>query len=484
MRSNLGRSTVRRREGSALVVSLFIVLVLSGITVSIFLVNMAHKREVSTAVNESRLLYLADAGVTEALSQMAASVEKDLPVPTEVGTKTNPMSLKEGNYYVAIADQGDGTYLVTSTGVAGIASKSVAAVVEKSEGVFDHAVFSGNSSGDPTYTMEFGGTGGSADVITGNIYSGGDVEITGDATVSGDIYASGTITGGAGKEGKTYPTPDIAGMNYETNHDVDVKNVFDTIGVLTSDDLGGTAMQVHEPSPAHIFRRNPDDRQEEIDGTVKDDYFLEDPFMSVEDADLTHGHTISLSGTEGYPGPSGTNKVYFIDGNLWIHNKQVLTHNLKNDDPDGVKVTFVVKGNVYFCDNVETANPTSDGLAFIAIKDDAVADSGNIYLGDPRYGTLESLHAYLYAENDFIDNNLSASGSATVELVGNMTAGNHVAIERDYVDPDDGSVTHSKLTVTFDDRLSTGALQLPGLPDPGKGIVGFHAVLWRELGAQ
>ncbi len=479
----------RRREGSALVMSLFIVLVLSGVTVSIFLVNMSHKREVSTAVNESRLLYLADAGITEALSEMAASIEKSQPVPADVGTKTKPMELKEGNYYVDIADQGDGTYLVTSTGVAGVASKSVAAVVEKSEGVFDHAVFSGNSSGDPTYTMEFGGTGTSGDSITGNIYSGGDVEITGDATVSGDIHASGTITGGTGKDGKTYPIPDIAGMDYENNHDVDVKKVFDTIGnSVTNNELGGTAEQVHEPSPAHIFRRNPDDRQEEIDGTAKDDYFLEDPFMPVKDFTVPEtgkeGHTISLSGTESYPGPSGTNKVYFIDGNLWVHNKPFGRLRFKNDDPEGAKVTFVVKGNVYFSDDVYIVDPAKDGVAFIAIKDDLEPDSGNIYLGDPRYGTLDKMEAFLYAENDFIDNNLSADGSQEVELIGNMTAGNHVAINRDFVDPDDGSVTHSKLTVTFDDRLSTGALSLPGLPDPGKGIEGFHVVLWRELGAE
>ena len=40
--------------------------------------------------------------------------------------------------------------------------------------------------------------------------------------------------------------------------------------------------------------------------------------------------------------------------------------------------------------------------------------------------------------------------------------GNQVSITRDYVSGSD--VQHSKLTVDFDDRISTGAVALPGLP--------------------
>ena len=351
--------------------------------------------------------------------------------------------------------------------------------------IFDHAIFAGNSSGDPDYTLGLGGEGAQADQITGNIYSGGDIEVTGDASVTGEVHAVGGIAGTTGLEGLSHPTPDIAAMDYETYHDFDVAALFDAGSTWESNALGGSAYQMPEESPAHIFRKDPDDRLEEITGTLKSDYFLEDPYMPVKDFTVPEtgkeGHTISLSGTEGQPGDSGTNKVYFIDGNLWVHNKPFGRLRFKNTDADGAKVTFVVKGNVYFCDDVYIYDSTKDGLAFIAIEDSDVADSGNIYLGDPRYGTLDKMETFLYAENDFVDNNLSADGSKEVELIGNMTAGNHVAIERDYVN-EDGTISHSKLTVEFDDRISTGALALPGLPSATTGVDGYEVVFWREVG--
>ena len=111
------------------------------------------------------------------------------------------------------------------------------------------------------------------------------------------------------------------------------------------------------------------------------------------------------------------------------------------------------------------------------MKDDDVADSGNIYFGDPTFGTLEHMSAFMYAENDFYDNNLDASGSATVTVVGNMSAGNQVAIERDW-----GSV-HSKLTVEFDDRIVAGELDLPGLPTQSSGGGKYEVLSWREVSA-
>jgi len=141
-------------------------------------------------------------------------------------------------------------------------------------------------------------------------------------------------------------------------------------------------------------------------------------------------------------------------------------------------VTFVVKGNIYFSDNMFYMNKQKDGVAFIAITDDDVEDSGNIYFGDPVFGTLEHMDAFMYAENNFYDNNLSASGSAEVTVVGNMTAGNQVAINRDWGDQ------HSKLTIEFDDRISAGELDLPGLPGVNSASEGYVVVSWREVALQ
>ncbi len=276
--------------------------------------------------------------------------------------------------------------------------------------------------------------------------------------------------------GKSAPIPDIAGMNYETYNDVDVAAEF-AAATWASDSLGGSAWQLPLTNPAHIFRKNPDDRSDETSGTVKDDFFLEDPTQPTESFD--DGHILQLTDDGGDPTKDGTDKLYFVDGNLWVHNTKLLSMKLAH--PDGVRVTFVVKGDIYFSDNVLLEDKETEGIAFIAIKDAALPGSGNVYFGDPRYGTLEEMNCYLYAENNFYDNNLDADGSKTVKVYGNMTAGNKVDIQRDFVKAD-GSIEHSKLTVEFDPRVSDGSLVLPGLPTSGGTASGVEVLFWRELG--
>jgi hypothetical protein len=95
------------------------------------------------------------------------------------------------------------------------------------------------------------------------------------------------------------------------------------------------------------------------------------------------------------------------------------------------------------------------------------------------------MYAYLYAKNNFLDTNLSATGSAVVELYGNMTAGNQVRINRDYTTTVKGKtvIQHSKLLVDFDERISTGSLSMPGLPkNTGVESNEFTVLSWREVG--
>lgn len=460
--------------------SLLVAFVLSGVLASMMLVGIAHKGEVSSVMRDSQALYLADAGVTASLLAISGSVEaggKGPGVPATLGNAGAPCALKDGTFWCNLANNGDGTWTVTSTGRAGLRQRVVEAIVRGPlPDVFDHAIFAGNSGANAGYTLDLGGEGGEADKVEGNVYSGGDVSVTGDATVSGDIHATGAIAGWAGEEGKTHPIPDIAGMDYAKNNDVDVAAQF-AGSTWTPNALGGSAWQLPKANPAHIFRKNPSDRTDETSGTVKDDYFLEDPYEPV--SSFKSGHTVVLT-DDSDPALDGTDKLYYVDGNLWVHNFDVLSIKLQHDE--GVRITFVVKGNVFFSDNVLLNDTETEGVAFIAIKDEAEADSGNIYFGDPRFGTLEEMHTFLYAENNFVDNNLDAAGSKTVTLTGNMTAGNQVDINRDFVNPD-GTIAHSKLTVEFDPRISNGSLVLPGLPTSGGSATGASLVFWRELGA-
>jgi len=482
---NLERSSSASHAGSALLPSLVAVMVMATFAAAIFTLSMSHSREVGRAGQDMRALYVAEAGLGEALLEVAAAVRENQAVPVEHGCKAAPIVLQAGRTWATIQDNGDDTYTVVSTGSVSGSVRSIEGVLQRiGSSIFDHAVFAGNTSGDPDYTLEFGGVGGQRDEIEGNVFSAGDIEVTGDASLNGDVLATGTITGVSGTENETRPLPDIAGMNYESNHDVSVAAVFAAQGTAQSSPLGGTALQVPESEPAHIFRKNPDDRLPEISGTAKDDYFLEDPYMPVKDFTAAfngkEGHTITLSGAPTKPGTDGNGLVYYIDGNLWVHNKPFGRLRFLTQGSEGTHITFVVKGNVYFSDDVLLNDETKDAVAFIAIKDAAEPDSGNVYFGDPRYGTLDRMYAYMYAENDFIDNNLDADGSKVVELFGNMTAGNHVSIDRDFV-KSDGTIAHSKLSVEFDDRLSKGEVELPGLPRVRAGVGGFRIAFWREV---
>ena len=469
-----GRSFENARpdeRGGVLVAALLTITVLIGLSGVVLRQGISHERERSSSQDDVRALYLAEAGVNDALARLASGDT------TDVGTADQQESLSNGSYWADLSDNGDGTFTVVSSGTARGRTRAVEAVLAPlGGGVYSHALFAGNRSGDPLYTMRFGGDAGQADQIRGDIFSGGHVLMDGDSEVHGTIRATGTILGASGEQGVTQPLPDLAAMDYENTADFDVADLFASGGAqYQRDNAGGYAWQLPESNAAHIFRKNPSDRSSDVNSTPQDDYFLEDPYEPVNaDSNADGSNPFMVTTT-----PDGNGKVYYIDGNLWIHNKQVFSFGFADDGGQDLKITFVVKGNVYFSDNIFYGQPEHDGIAFIAMEDPQYGDStGNIYFGDPEFGTLESMDAFMYAQNNFYDNNLSATGSARVHVNGNMTAGNQVAINRDFGDQ------HSRLTVDFDDRISSGALDMPGIPGSvGGDAVGYTVVSWREVAA-
>jgi hypothetical protein len=465
--------------GSILIAVLIAVVLLAGLTAAILGLGNSSTKDVDTAQRELRSHYLAQAGVSESVVSLIENLNANLAPPAGVGSQAAPQHVQGGAYWTRIIDNGDDTFSILSNGAADAGRTSLEVVVRKiGGGPFANAVFAGNTSNDPTYNMEFGGSGAEGDEIYGNVFSGNDVEVSGNAVVSGTISATGTITGASGQTGVTEAVPDLAAMNYALNNDFDVAGLFVGATLQVGPD-GSSALQVPEENPAHIFRLNPDDRSSEWGATPKDDYFLEDPYETAQTAAgpktamATH---ITLSGAPGRPGPPGANHIYYIDGNLWLHNKHELDFKFFSGGQP-ISVTFVVNGNIYFSDSIYYHDPRQDGVAFIAIKDPAEPDSGNIYYGDPVFGTLEHMEAFMYAEDTFYDNNLDESGSTEVTLYGNMSAGNQVDINRD------SGTQHTKLTVRFDSRIVKGSLVMPGLPPQFVGAPGFVTVSWREVAA-
>jgi len=451
-------------------------IVLAGMAVSMIAVSGARQRESEANSQRLRALYAAEAGVAENIAAQRQGVVQDF------GDRQAPIHFSGGAYYSSAVDNGDNTTTVQSFATVDSESVGIEAVILKQgEGPFASALFAGNSGADPLYDLKFGGLGVQADAVNGNVYSGGNIQVGGDSQINGTARADGTISGTAtGVTGKALPIPDLTSMDYATHNDFDVGSLFSGATFKSAASLGGKAWQVDEANPAHIFRKNPDDRAGNTSTTVKDDYFLEDPYEAVDNStiiDPAHGTHITLSGLGGKPGVDGNKKIYYIDGNLWIHNRNIYSFTLFNSGTEGAQATFVVKGNIYFSDNVMYHDKNKDGIAFIAMKDKAVADSGNIYFGDPVFGTLERMDAFMYAENNFLDTNLSATGSATVTVNGNMTAGNQVRINRDF------GAQHSKLTVNYDDRLVSGVLSLPGLPSQSGAAPSWSVLSWRKIAA-
>jgi hypothetical protein len=70
----------------------------------------------------------------------------------------------------------------------------------------------------------------------------------------------------------------------------------------------------------------------------------------------------------------------------------------------------------------------------------------------------------LYAENNFVDNNLDTGAQNYISVFGNMTAGNLVDLKR-------SGLSRTRLDVTLDDRIRRGVMIdgdpiVPGLPYP------------------
>lgn len=454
----MSRTESRRERGSVLAVALVLTFLVAGLGTAMLLVADARRKDEQSRIHSVQRRCLAECGLSEAVMEIATEGDG------VIANSAAPVRSGPGEYWTTCTSPGPNRFTITSYGRVGSDVRTMRAEVrENVPTLFHHALYAGNGGHDPSYTLALGGTGTKADQVDGDVYSGGNLTVSGNAAVTGTVQAAGTITGIAGDRVAEIAPPNLAARHYETNNDVNVSAEFRTSGTNTySSSYGGTAVQLPEANPAHIFRKNPSDRADEIRGTTKDDYFLEDPYQTVNTSSSVNSNNatpITLSGLGGAPGVSGTKKLYYIDGNLWVHNLNIYNFVIKHNEADGVQVTFVVKGNIYLSDNILLRNPVKDGIALIALKDTAVADSGNIYFGDPEFGTLEQMDAYMYAENDFKDNNLSTSGSAVVRLNGVMSAGNKIQVNRG------SGTTRTQLVVDFDPRVRDGSLVLPGLPD-------------------
>jgi len=299
-------------------------------------------------------------------------------------------------------------------------------------------------------------------------------------------------------------SPDLMRMYYDVNrNDLEPGDALARWGndvAITASDYNGNIAINNDARPEHIFLRNPPNSSSssyvmsdgariyrrtytpvyDNDGTRVDDYFLEDPTdptfntipagydIAQNDNARTHTTLVNVK-------PEDNAKLYYVEGNLYIHSPT--TYSMRFREP-GTRITIVAKGNITISDefyyNAEyspnlqysdmdstVVNNASDAFCLIALKNtNCTSDSGNIYIGDRQFGTGGSVHAMLYAEKDFVDNNINSTDQQFISVFGNMTAGNQMRLNRQV----GGGYYRTRLDVTLDSRIRDGEMIVPGLP--------------------
>ncbi len=486
------------------------------------ILNVANTEIVLTRneLDSTKAFYAAEAGLAE-LSTKLYNKQFESIADTALG---------EVSYHVDFYYDEDPPYAI-STGRAGNVEKRIKVELSFLSPPYERSIYAGNSDGekwmftlrgqgapqpdpDPNSSREFGGR----DIVNGNIFVDGDATLYEESSVNpspmpnpysynGDVDSTGntnildsaSVSGAVSEGVAPLDHPSLAGMNYAVNNTHNVSEIFADAGVAWG----------YLPSDNELYDvmvKNPTNRSSECSTTAGDDYFLEPASVSNNGATQKDART---------PLSMGDNRIYYVDGDVWVHSPS--TYGFLVDG----KVTIVATGDIHISDNIKYADSESLlGLVALGQYDDAgqLISGGNIYFGDPRFGTLYTASALMFATDSFLYSTDSVTGNAAepetgFSVYGNLNALNQVSIERDWYDPDGtgnarpayfdstvgtdgewvdletratltaaeiGSLRHYQMKITYDDRVRTQDTQPPGLPR-GKGTIFGGLKFWKEL---
>ena len=463
-------------------------------------------------LSSTQAFYAAEAGIAQLTTKLYN--EEFVDIANTV--------LGEANYQVDLNMDADPPYAI-STGNMGMEYKLIKAELSFLSPSYEKALYGGNETEeqwsfvlrgqgdpqpdpDPNSSREFGGK----DIVNGNMYVNGDATMYGESSVNpspmanfnGDIDSTGkanildlaTVSGAVTEDTAVKSHPSLDNMNYAVNNTHNVSQIFADAGVGSGYLPPGNELY-------NVMVKNPGDRSGECTSTAGDDYFL-------EPVSVTGGGDEKSATT---PLDMGADRVYYVDGDVWIHHKS--TYGFLVDG----QVTIVATGDIHISDNIVYADGDSLlGLVALGQYDGSgqLISGGNIYFGDPRYGTMYTVSALMFAADSFLYNTDSITGG-TVEptsgfsVYGNLNALNQVSIERDWYDDGTGvtrpahfdpttdqwidletgtaltateinSLRHYQMTITYDDRVRIQETQPPGLPR-GNGTIFGGLRNWEEL---
>ena len=503
----------RSEKGLALVVvvAFACIFVILGFS----MLNVANTEIVLTRneLNSTKAFYAAEAGLAELTTRLYSKQFANIA----------DTALGKASYHVDFYYDKDPPYAI-STGRAGNIEKSIKVELSFLSPPYERSIYAGNSAGEKwMFTLRGqgdpiavgGGEVGGKDIVEGNIFVNGDATLYEESSVNpspmpnpysfnGDVDSTGntnildsaSVSGAVSEGVAPLDHPSLAGMNYAVNNTHNVSEIFADEGVAW-----GYLPSDHELY--NVMVKNPGNRSSECSTTASDDYFLEPASVSNNGATQKDART---------PLSMGDNRIYYVDGDVWVHSPS--TYGFLVDG----KVTIVATGDIHISDNIKYADSESLlGLVALGKYDDAgqLVSGGNIYFGDPRFGTLYTASALMFATDSFLYSTDSVTGDAAeptsgFSVYGNLNALNQVSIERDWYDDEGtgnarpayfdssldqwvdlesrlaltsneiGSLRHYQMKITYDDRVRTQDTQPPGLPR-GKGTIFGGLKYWEEL---
>ena len=464
-------------------------------------------------LNAERAFYAAEAGLSQLTSKLYNKEFEDI-ADTAMG---------EVNYQVDLNLDAIPPYAI-STGSAGMEVKKIKAELSFLIPPYEHAVYAGNVSGekwmfslrgegDPKVAGMSGREVGGRDIVSGNLYVNGDatmyeessvnpspmgkfngdMDSTGKAKVLDSASVSGAVTEGVPAKSQF----SLVDMNYAVNNTHNVSKIFADAGVASG----------YLPSDNELYDvmvKNPSNRAGECSTTAGDDYFLEPSQVDNFGAQYKDART---------PLHLGDNRVYYVDGDVWVHSPS--TYGFLVDG----KVTIVATGDIHISDNIKYADGESLlGLVALGKYDgsDQFVSGGNIFFGDPRFGTMSTASAFMFAADSFLYNTdaisrSSAEPTSGVTIYGNLNALNQVSIQRDWYTPtgagssrpayfdsstdqwvdletgvaltvaEINNLRHYQMKITYDDRIMNPETQPPGLPYAKEGLIFCGLKFWQEL---
>ncbi len=475
------------------------------------ILNLAKTEIVMTKkeLNSTQAFYAAEAGIAQLSTKLYNEQFEDIA----------DTALGEANFQVDLNMDADPPYAV-STGSVGLEVKKIKAELSFLSPSYEKAIYGGNAAGEE-WSFELRGQGdpqplgagevGGKDIVKGNMYVNGDATLYEESSVNpsplgnfnGDVDSTGnanildsaSVSGAVTEDTAVKSHPSLENMNYAVNNTHNVSQIFADAGVGSGYLPSGNELY-------NVMVKNPSNRSGECSATSCDDYFL-------EPASVIGGGTQKDAPT---PLNVGENRVYYVDGDLWVHNTS--TYGFLVDG----KVTIVVTGDIHLSDNIKYADSESLlGLVALGQYDGSgqLISGGNVYFGDPRYGTMYTVSGLMFAADSFLYNTDSVTGGKVepttgFSVYGNLNALNQVSIERDWYDLDgtgdarpahfdsstgqwvdletgvaltgseSSSLRHYQMAITYDDRVGTQETQPPGLPR-GKGTIFSGLRYWEEL---